>query len=233
MKHIRFAHAACALTLGLLPFTQPLSAQAQATPASGITKPISLTFQNAPIQSVLKALFSSVGVNNSIDQNVAGTVNIDVKDVTFDVALRQLLNSVNPPLKLDIQDGIYRVSVRPPDAPITQTPVDPNGGGTPPPSAVDTIRRYTIKIDHFDVIYMANLLKTARATGQVIPVYPTFNGGAGTGANGSGAGGAGGGFGGAGGAGGGFGGGSIGGFGGGSTGGFGGGGGGFGGATGF
>ena len=206
-------------------------AQAQNAPSSGITKPISLTFQNAPIQSVLKALFSSVGANNSIDADVAGNVNIDVKDVTFDVALRQLLNSVNPPLKSDYQDGIYRISVRLPQA--VQTTDGTVQPVTPVQTPSDAVHAYKIPIDHYDAFYIASLISRS-AKGTVTQILPNFvyatagKGSTGGGAGSTGGAGGGGGFGGGNTGGGGFGGGSTGG------GGFGGGGGGgFGGATGF
>lgn len=236
------AVGACAALMLALPNGQ---AHAQAA-AAGKGKPISLTFQNAPIQAVLKTLFSSVGVNNSIDPNVQGTVNIDVRDVSFDVALRQLLRAANPPLSYDITDGVYHISVKNnAGADATQQPTTPQTTAPLP----EGYHAYRIPIDHYDAAYIASLLSKARnGLTVVMPnfVYASGGGqgggqGGGGGQRGGGGGFGGGGFGGGGGGGGGQsfggggggqsfgGGGGGGGFGGGGGGGFGGGGGGIGG----
>lgn len=180
-----------------LMLTMP-AGKAQAAGASVTTKPISLTFQNAPIQSVLKTLFSSVGVNNSIDPNVQGTVNIDVRDVSFDVALRQLLRAANPPLTYDVTDGVYHVSVKNnngPDPNASQQAAQPSAAAPLP----EGYHAYRIPIDHYDAAYIASLLSKSR--GGLTVVMPNFVYASGGGQSGSGqrGGGSGGGFGGGGG----------------------------------
>lgn len=185
------ALSACAGLMLALPAQR---AQAQAA-GSVSTKPISLTFQNAPIQSVLKTLFSSVGVNNSIDPNVAGTVNIDVRDVSFDVALRQLLRAANPPLTYDITDGVYHISVKNNAGPDT-------GAGQAPAQAQTTAplpegyHAYRIPIDHYDASYIAGLLSKSRGGLTVVMPNYVLGGGGQGGQSGGGQGGQGGGFGG-------------------------------------
>lgn len=218
-KAAALAAGACAVLMLAVPTG---SAQAQAAGGAVSTKPISLTFQNAPIQAVLKTLFSSVGVNNSIDPNVQGTVNIDVRDVSFDVALRQLLRAANPPLSYDITDGVYHISVKNNNGPDPNTQQPAQAQSTAP--LPEGYHAYRIPIDHYDAAYIASLLSKAR--GGLTVVMPNFvyasGGGQGGGQGGRGGGGQGGGFGGGGG-------GGIGG----GGGGFGGGGGGIGGGGGF
>ena len=202
-------------------FVSPMSARAQDTTASaGVDKKISLNFQNAPIQTVLKTLFSSVGINNSIDQNVVGTVTIDVRDVSFLVALRSLLRAANPPLAYDVNDSIYHVYVKATTAPdATQTPTQVQAA---PQVVPEGYHGYPLKIYHYDAAFIGSLF--GRKTIVIPPNFVYASGGGGRGGN-QGGGNQGGG------SQGGFGGGSSGGFGGGSSGGFGGGGGGFGGGS--
>ncbi len=162
------AVVACAALMLAMPVG---GAHAQAAGGAVSAKPISLTFQNAPVQAVLKTLFSSVGVNNSIDPNVQGTVNIDVRDVSFDVALRQLLRAANPPLSYDITDGVYHVSVKNSAGP------DANSGQAPAPAQTtaplaEGYHAYRIPIDHYDAGYIASLL--AKSRGGLTVVMPNF-----------------------------------------------------------
>ena len=207
----------------------PIGAQAQdPTTTGGVTKKISLTFQNASIVTVLKTLFSSVGINNSIDQSVTGTVTIDVRDVSFTTALNALLRAANPPLSYDQNDGIYHIFVKN-TAPDTTTQTTQPGPVTQTATLPEGFHAYRIPIDHYDAAYIASLLaKKGTGVTVVTPnfVYASSGGG---GAGGGGGRGGGGGFGGGGG--GGFGG-SSGGFGGSTGGSLGGSSGGFGGSTG-
>lgn len=185
------ALSACAGLMLALPAER---AQAQAA-GSVSTKPISLTFQNAPIQSVLKTLFSSVGVNNSIDPNVTGTVNIDVRDVSFDVALRQLLRAANPPLTYDITDGVYHISVKNNAGPDAGTGQAPTQAQTTAPLP-EGYHAYRIPIDHYDAAYIAGLLSKSRGGLTVVMPNYVLGGGGQGGQSGGGQGGQSGGFGG-------------------------------------
>ena len=207
--------------------------------ATNADKKISLNFQNAPVQTVLKTLFNSIGANNSIDSDVQGPVNVTMNNVTFDVALRSLLRAANPPLTNDQTDNVYHVRVKRAAAPAAPTY---GGGGTQVTPASTTAktsnsdkRIYKLPVDHMDVALLIYLnVFTDDKVVTLVPSYGTeVNSGnqGGQGGQGGGFGGQGGGFGGQGGGfggqGGGFGG-NSGGFGG-SSGGFGGSSGGFGG----
>ncbi len=214
----------------------PVRAQDAAATAAESGKPITLNLINVPIQASLRTLFSSAGIRNYIiDSDVQGYANINVSEVPFTLALRQMLSSVNPAATFDIENGAYHVKVQratPPPA-VTIVPPSTTVASTDNPGADPTgsepKRFYRIPIDKYDAFYIATLLGATGivrvGTNDVIPAG---------GGQGSGQGGQGGGFGGSPNVstvgGGGFGGGSSG-FGGGSSGGFGGGSSGFGGGN--
>lgn len=140
-------------------------------PVDAVAKRVSLNFQNAPVQTVLKTLFGGVGFNNSIDQNVVGTVTIDVRDVSFPVALRSLLRAANPPLAYDISDNIYHIyvkSVAVPDA----VPVSAQAQ-TAARVVTEGYHGYPLKISSYDAAFIGSLF--GRNTMTVPPnlVYPT------------------------------------------------------------
>lgn len=224
--------AAVLLTAGFSAIVGARPAAAQdATTTPDTSKKISLTVTQAPIQSVLKTLFGSEGVNYTIDQDVQGNVTVDINEVTFDTALHALLRSTNPPLTYDITGNIYHVKVKPADTAVVSTTPDGSQPGGPTGDAEYNL--YKVPIDRYDSTYIAQLLADGSPMVKVGPnvvVPSSAGGGAGGGRGGLGNVGATNGLGG--GTSGGFGGGTSGGFGGGTSGGFGGTTGGFGGTTG-
>ena len=120
-----------------------------------------------------------------------GFANINVSEVPFSLALRQLLSSVNPPLTYDLENGTYHVKVQravapppPTIAPAVTIAADPGTPGIADPNAPK--RFYRIPIDKYDAFYIASLLG---ATGiiqvGVNEVIPANGGGAGGGAGGN------------------------------------------------
>ena len=212
MNTLTFSRRPLALAFGALALlgvglaASPVRAQDAAAPAAGEpTKPISLNLVNVPVQASLRTLFSSAGVRNYIiDSDVQGFANINVSEVPFSLALRQLLSSVNPPLTYDLENGTYHVKVQravapPPPTIAPQITVAPDATtpGIADPNAPK--RFYRIPIDKYDAFYIASLLG---ATGiiqvgvnEVIPANGGGAGGAGGGANGNRGGGFGGGLG--------------------------------------
>ena len=171
----------------------PVAAQDPAT-AAGSQK-LSLNLQNSPIVPALKTLFQSRNLNNIIDQDVTGNVNISISDVSFDVELRALLRAANPPLTYDIENGIYHVKVK------RVVEVAATAADTPGTTDKATPTQYHIPIKWYDVRSFLQLITQTGATVDV-PVNLAAAGSAagGTGASGGGVGGGGGGgFGGAGG----------------------------------
>jgi len=214
VKNAALALGALALLGG--PSAAPVRAQDAAATAADSGKPITLNLINVPVQASLRTLFNSAGIRNYIiDSDVQGFANINVSEVPFSLALRQMLSSVNPPLTFDIENGAYHVKVQratPPPAPTIVPPsttVASTDNSGADPTGSEPKRFYRIPIDKYDAFYIASLLG---ATGIVrVGVNEVIPAGGQVGSQG------GGGFGG------GFGGGNGGGFGGGNGGGFGGG----------
>lgn len=195
----------------------PLKAVAQADPRDKIIP--SLELNEADVRDALRIIFKTVGVSYSISADVIGTITVNLKDVPFETALRNVLGQVNATYR--VEGGIYTIILKPTEvAPgTTETDTGPAVKADNPP------RR--IKIRSADPQLIILLLQGSFNV-QMAPEMSTNIGGGGYG-GGFGGGGYGGGFGGGGLGGGGFGGGGYGGFGGGGFGGGGLGGGGFGG----
>ena len=157
---VLLAFGAAALA-GLSLAASPVRAQDAGTAgAADNGKPISLNLIQVPVQTALRTLFSSAGIRNyAIDPGVQGYANINVSDVPFSLALRQLLNSGNPPLDFTIANGVYQIKVAAPPTPpptkVDLTASDPagekNGAGQPK-------GLYTIPIDSYDASQIAALV---------------------------------------------------------------------------
>jgi uncharacterized membrane protein YgcG len=151
--------------------------RAQDAGAADNSKPISLNLINVPVQTALRTLFSAAGIRNySIDPGVQGYANVSVSDVPFSLALRQLLNSGNPPLDFTLQNGIYQIKVAQPAAP----PASTIAAGTTPTadtasSTTQPKRFYPIPIDSYDAYYIATLVGQTGII-EVLPNYPAGGG---------------------------------------------------------
>ena len=172
-----FAVGAAAL-LGLSLAASPV--RAQDAGAADNNKPISLNLINVPVQTALRTLFSSAGIRNyAIDPGVQGYANINVSDVPFSLALRQLLNSGNPPLDFTLTNGIYQIKVATPAPPPAVTVATTN---TPTDTASSTDqpkRFYVIPVDSYDAYYIATLVGQTGVI-EVVPNYPAGGGQSGT-----------------------------------------------------
>jgi hypothetical protein len=156
MRRVRSVAALLALGGGLLALAPCLPVQAQAAPAAGAAKNnISLNLVNQPIQTALRLLFTSAGLNNSIDAAVQGNVTIDVNDVSFETALNTLLRANTPPLTYDLQNGVYRITVAQPPAPAVTADQTPPATTAP---VEEGVHAYRIPIDHYDAYMIAELV---------------------------------------------------------------------------
>ena len=170
-RRVAVAALAVGSCLGTLAAYSPQSALAQGT--STATKKVSLNLVQQPVQTALRLLFSSQGLNNSIDQDVQGYVTINVNDVSFDVALRALLNAANPPLMYDLTGNVYHISVKR-DTPTvipTQQPVNTSA------LTAEGVHAYRIPIDHYDAYIIAQIAAGAGSRGGVVQVPPNYVGG--------------------------------------------------------
>ena len=173
-----------AALLGASLAAAPVRAQDAGT--SDNSKPISLNLINVPVQTALRTLFSSAGIRNySIDPGVQGYANISVSDVPFSVALRQLLNSGNPPLDFSLTNGIYQIKVaQPPAAPAVSVAAKTDSTSDTASSTTQPKRFYTLPVNSYDAYYIATLVGQTGVI-EVIPNYPAGGGGQ-TGAGGQG-----------------------------------------------
>jgi hypothetical protein len=84
--------------------------------------PITLELKDAPIRTSLEMLFKQGGVQNYvIDNNVAGFVSMNIKDLPFETALKLIMRAAAEPLTYIKENGVYIVKVRI----ITPTPFNP------------------------------------------------------------------------------------------------------------
>ena len=159
--------------------------RAQDVSATDSAKPISLNLINVPIQTALRTLFSSAGIRAySIDGAVQGNANINVSDVPFSVALRQLLNSGNPPLSFSLVDGVYQIKVAQAPPPPVVSVITPDQSKDPAVTDANAPKRfYVIPIDSYDAFYIATLVGQTGIV-EVVPNYPAGQSGGQGGAGG-------------------------------------------------
>ena len=190
----------------------PLKAEARAHAQGGQSSDLSnvtissLNLQDVDIRDALRALFKyAQGTSYVVGSEVQGTVTIELSNIKFEVALKNILDQVKATYK--IEGGVYQIIGRPPD--IGGVPTD--GDNRPPPEVHHTPVR--IYLNHADPALIFRLLNGFSATypeTSTLASGSMFGGSGQNGSQGSGRGGSGGGLGG-GGMGGGFGGGSSGG----------------------
>lgn len=142
----------------------PVYAQEQGP--DDITKRITLNLDNAPVQAALRTLFSSAGVNYTIDTDVRGDVNVSVTDVSFKTGLETLLRAAEPRLTYSIENGVYHVKVSQTTRPTRSFYQGGRGGGAGTTGAAGAtttattapMHTYRIPIDHYDPYIIAELV---------------------------------------------------------------------------
>src|SRR6266571_2103813 len=98
------------LTLGSAAIVRPARAQ---EPKQDVTaKKVTLNLDNADLRYALKLLFTSAGVNYTLDQTVQGTVTVALTDVQFRTALESVLRSTQSqsPLTYRVEDAVYIIT---------------------------------------------------------------------------------------------------------------------------
>lgn len=119
----KFAVAAW-IGLGLLA-ALPTTSLAQVDP--GQTKISSLDLDQVDVREALRALFKNVNVSYSIAPEVQGTITVNLKDVSFEAALQNVLKQVDATYR--IEAGVYVVLRREVEAPPTPGQSDPPVAG--------------------------------------------------------------------------------------------------------
>jgi len=143
-----------------------LAARAQTGAES---KPVTLNISQVPVQTALKMLFASAGIRNFvIDPDVPGEARVgtlSLSGVSFSVALKQVLGSVNPPLVAELQDGVYHVQAGASVLPSSETRAVFSAEDTGQSSF------YKLGIKHYDAGVIADAL--TRRSG-IILLPPNF-----------------------------------------------------------
>ena len=144
-------------------------------------KTFSLNLDGASLQSALKLLFTSAGVNYSLDTSIEGTVTVSLNNVPFHVALESLLRSTESsmPITYRVENGVYIIT------PKVEQRYQRNNGQTQNTNQPDTTtQQHTIKIP----INFADAADIASAFGGSV-IEPRYSSGGGGGFGGGGFGG--------------------------------------------
>jgi hypothetical protein len=216
---LKISKCAFAVLLAISSLASLLSTPARAQDATLPTKEVNITLNQAPVRTALDTLFKSAGLNYTIDPAVTGLVTVSLRAIPFDVALRSILRSSDPPLAYTVEDGVYNIHPRQqviditsPDA--TTPAVAPAAASGTDVSTATQVVQLKLNYANAALILLRALTGGGAAGSGLIPALDAPpNSNRGGGGNTGGLGGSGG-----------FGGGNSGGFGGGNSGGFGGGG---------
>lgn len=111
-KNLLNGRAAIGLLLAIGAVALFPAAPVQAQDASMPTKEVNITLNEAPVRTALDTLFKSAGLNYTIDPSVTGLVTVSLRAIPFDVALRSILRSAEPPLAFTVEDGVYNIHPR-------------------------------------------------------------------------------------------------------------------------
>src|SRR5205814_8126768 len=71
---------------------------------------IAVLADNAEITDLLKDMFKKSGDQYTIDQDISGPVDLNIKYATFAEVYRRIAESAKPPLKIQMDGKLYRVT---------------------------------------------------------------------------------------------------------------------------
>ena len=130
----------------------PAAVYAQAgTAAAPVKDVVNLDMRDIDIRAAIEALFRGTGKNFAIDPNVSGTVSsVQFKDVSFEVALRNLTKTAGLVYRVDNASNIYIISKKPEAQPRVDTGIV---GMTPVTGYVDTTTEKEVKIEKIPLNY--------------------------------------------------------------------------------
>jgi hypothetical protein len=83
---------------------------------------ISLDLKDADLQSALTMLFENSGKSFVLESGTKGTVNVSLHDVTWEQALRAVLESANLSYTIDTASNVYHIYPAPTKLPASPTP---------------------------------------------------------------------------------------------------------------
>lgn len=128
----------------------------------------SLELDQADVREALRALFKNVNVSYSIAPEVQGTVTVSLKNVTFDLALQNVLRQVDATYR--VEGGVFEIVKR---ADITA----PTPGTSEEVTPVKTTIIRRIKIRSADPMFIAMMLgrKGGSQNYQISPEMSTLS----------------------------------------------------------
>lgn len=131
----------------------------------------SLELDQADVREALRALFKNVNVSYSIAPEVQGTVTVSLKNVSFDLALQNILRQIDATYR--VEGGVYEIVKR---AEVTA----PTPGNTEELTPVKTTIIRRIKIRSADPEFIAMMLgrKGGSQNYQISPEMSTISKGA-------------------------------------------------------
>jgi len=149
-----------------------------------LTKKIpSLEYQQADVREALKALFKQVDASYSLAPDIVGYVTVTLKDVSFEIALTNLLNQVDATYRYEA--GVFVIVKREPPLP---PDTGNREGDTTAPTAKKIFRRHRIR--SADPMLIAMLIGTNNGSqqwfGNPYPSILNMGGGMGMGGMGGG-----------------------------------------------
>jgi hypothetical protein len=149
----------------------PLRAHAQANPGSGDvsnTVVSSLNLQDVDVRDAVRALFKNVNASYVVSADVQGTVTVDLKNVKFEVALRNILDQVKATFR--IEASVYNIIKR--DEPVRDPGVIVDPGPTLPKNT--PVR---IFLNHADPALIVRLLAGQGTNTNLLPEMSTITNG--------------------------------------------------------
>lgn len=158
--------AMAAISLGGM----PLKAAAQAGGQDEIGNQViaTLDLQDVDIRDAIRALFKNVNANYVVQPEVQGTVTITLKNIKFDVALRNILDQVKATYR--IEGGMYTILKR-------EEPIFNPGDPGPVPLTQPALRTARIYIGHSDPGFIIRMLAAAGTSSVQFPEYSTIQNG--------------------------------------------------------
>jgi type II secretory pathway component HofQ len=187
IKTMVFGKAACLVALSAIGIGSLLATPVHAQDTTLPTREVNITLNQAPVRTALDTLFKSAGLNYTIDPAVTGLVTVSLRAIPFDVALRSILRSADPPLAFTVEDGVYNIHPRQQQIAIETPTLTGTGPATPVaalPQADTSTQVVQLKLNYANAQLILRYALSGPNTGYIpsLDAPPTSGrGGTGTG----------------------------------------------------
>jgi len=132
--------------------------------ASEASDLVSVEIKDQPVMTAVKMLCQGKNINLAFEQGVTGTVNVSLKDVPFEQALKTVLSSVGMTMTHDPDSGVYTIGPQKNEAAETATVA------TPTDTTTSIERKKLIEkipIGYSDCVQIASFLRSGSLGGGV------------------------------------------------------------------